>query len=67
MKFLISLSLFIILFGCQAEEKSTGIRDISITSDELIDGLDEELEQEIVDYAFLPEEDTLTLDSLISN
>ena len=66
MKYALAIVCLIILSGCSTDPAKKQIPDISVTNEELISGFDEDLQQEIVDYAFLPQNDT-TLSDTVKN
>ncbi len=59
------LLIFCSCFVCACDSEEPEINDISVSDEQLIDGLDEKMQQEIADYAFLdPKVDSLIQDSL---
>lgn len=63
MKYWILILSLVILTSC-ADQEESGMLDISVTDDELINSIDADLEQELVDYEFLVK-DTIMSDSSI--
>jgi len=62
-KYWILILSLVILTSC-ADQEESGMLDISVTDDELINSIDADLEQELVDYEFLVK-DTIMSDSSI--
>lgn len=53
MRNIVLLLLVVLLISCGPEEKASNVKDISLTTEDMINGIDDELQEEIADYAFL--------------